>query len=89
VREELRAAVRDLLPGTRVTVFGSLTRAGAFTHASDVDVAIEAQPPGSSVYQLIAQLSERLGRRVDVILLSESRLREKILREGETWMPSA
>jgi predicted nucleotidyltransferase len=38
-----------------------------------------------SVYQLIAQLSERLGRSVDVLLLSESRLRDKILREGETW----
>jgi predicted nucleotidyltransferase len=50
-----------------------------------VDLALAAEPPGSSVYQLIAQLSERLGRRVDVLLLSESRLRDKILREGEAW----
>jgi predicted nucleotidyltransferase len=52
-----------------------------------VDLALAAEPASMSVYQLIAQLSERLGRRVDVVLLSESRLRDKILREGETWMP--
>jgi predicted nucleotidyltransferase len=87
VRQELRSALRDILPGVPVTVFGSLTRAGGFTNVSDVDLALAAEPPGSSVYQLIAQLSERLGRRVDVILLSESRLRDKILRDGETWTP--
>ncbi len=87
VREELRSALREILPGTPVTVFGSLTHAGRFTDASDVDLALAATPVGSSVYQLIAQLSERLGRRVDVVLLSESRFRDKILSEGETWMP--
>jgi len=87
VREELRSALREILPGTPVTVFGSLTRGGLFTDASDVDLALAAEPEGLSVYQLIAQLSERLGRRVDVMLLSESRLRDKILREGETWTP--
>jgi predicted nucleotidyltransferase len=87
VREELRCALRDILPGVPVTVFGSLTHAGRFTDGSDVDIALVAEPPGSSVYQLIARLSERLGRRVDVMLLSESRLRDKILREGETWTP--
>jgi predicted nucleotidyltransferase len=87
VREELRSALRDILPGTPVTVFGSLTRVGRFTDASDVDLALAAEPPGMSVYQLIAQLSERLGRRVDVLLLPESRFRDRILREGEPWMP--
>jgi predicted nucleotidyltransferase len=87
VREQLRTALREILPGIPVTVFGSLTQAGRFTDASDVDLALAAEPPGSSIYQLVAQLSERLGRRVDVILLSESRIREKILREGETWTP--
>ena len=87
VREDLRVALREILPGTPVTVFGSLTHPGRFTDASDVDLALAAEPIGSSVYQLIAQLSERLGRRVDVMLLSESRFRDKILREGETWTP--
>jgi predicted nucleotidyltransferase len=85
VREELRSALRDILPGVSVTVFGSLTQAGRFTDVSDVDLALATEPQGMSVYQLIAQLSERLGRRVDVLLLSESRLRDKILREGEIW----
>jgi predicted nucleotidyltransferase len=87
VREELRSALRDILPGVAVTVFGSLTRAGRFTDVSDVDLALAAEPAGTSLFQLIALLSERLGRRVDIVLLSESRLREKILREGETWTP--
>jgi predicted nucleotidyltransferase len=87
VREELRCALRDILPLTPVTVFGSLTRVGGFTDASDVDLALTDEPQGLSIYQLIAQLSERLGRRVDVTLLSESRFRDKILREGETWTP--
>ena len=38
-----------------------------------------------SLYQLISRLAERLGRRVDVLLLHESRFQDKILREGETW----
>ncbi len=87
VREELRSALREILPGTTVTVFGSLTRAGRFTEASDVDLALAAEPATLSIYQLIAQLSERLGRRVDVVLLPASRLRHKILHEGETWTP--
>ncbi len=87
VREQLRHALHELLPGTELIVFGSLTQTGRFTDTSDVDLALEAEPAGLSVCQLIAQLSERLGRRVDVILLPESRLRDKILREGETWTP--
>jgi predicted nucleotidyltransferase len=89
VREELRSALRDLLPGTPVTLFGSLVGTGNFTESSDVDLALAAEPRGASVYQLIAQLSERLGRRVDLVLLPECRFREKILRDGETWTPSA
>lgn len=87
VREDLRAALREILPTTPVTVFGSLTHAGRFTAESDVDLALASEPTSMSVYQLIAQLSERLGRRVDVMLLAESRFRDKILSEGETWMP--
>jgi predicted nucleotidyltransferase len=87
VRDELRSALRDIVPGVTVTVFGSLTLPGRFTDVSDVDLALAAEPTGLSVYQLIAQLSERLGRSVDIVLLSECRFRDKILREGETWMP--
>ena len=86
VREQLRTALREILPDTMpVTVFGSLTKAGRFTATSDVDIALIEEPPEMSIYQLTAQLSERLGRRVDVVLLSECRFRDKVLREGENW----
>ena len=68
-----------------VIVFGSLVRPGRFNEQSDVDLALESEPVGMSVYQLCSLLAERLGRRVDVLLLSESRFRDKILKEGETW----
>lgn len=87
VRQALRAALTDLLPGRSVTVFGSLTQTGRFTEYSDVDLALRELPAGLSLYQLIALLSERLGRRVDVVMLCETRLRDKIEREGEVWIP--
>lgn len=89
VRAELRLALLDLLPGTPVTIFGSLVRAGDFTEYSDIDLALQGEPASASIYQLIAQLSERMGRKVDLILLPDCRFREKILLEGETWTASA
>lgn len=44
---------------------------------------------GMSSYQLTSLLAEHMGRKVDVVLLPETRLRDKILREGEIWMPQA
>ena len=35
---------------------------------------------------LQAELEERLHRPVDLLLLNESRFRDKIEREGERWM---
>jgi predicted nucleotidyltransferase len=88
VRDQLRAALREFLPEkTPVILFGSVIMPGRFTENSDVDIALASEPPGMSIYQLTAQLSERLGRRVDVLLLSECRFRDKILLEGETWTP--
>ena len=83
--QQLRNALRQLLPASRVVVFGSLTQSGRFEEGSDVDVALEAEPAGLSVYQLSSLLAERLGRPVDVVLLPECRFREKILKEGEPW----
>ena len=53
--------------------------------ASDIDLALESEPAGMSVYQLTSLLAERLGRRVDVVLLPEYRFRDRIVREGEKW----
>ena len=62
-RRCLRTAVRELLPAAKVIVFGSLVKPGRFSETSDVDIALEREPEEMSIYQLIAQLSERLGRR--------------------------
>ena len=84
-RRQLRAALAELMPGGKVIVFGSLTKAGVFNDRSDVDVALEEEPAQLNAWQLTGELMERLGRPVDVVVLSECRFREKILREGEVW----
>lgn len=84
-QEDLRSALSELIPNERVIVFGSLVRPGRFDESSDVDLAFEAEPNGLSQYQLSSLLSERLGRQVDIVLLPECRLRDKIRREGELW----
>ena len=88
-RAELRRALSQLLPGTRVIVFGSLTKSGRFNEFSDIDLALETEPAGLSIYQLTARLMEEMGCGVDVVLLDESRFRNRILAEGEEWILSA
>jgi hypothetical protein len=48
-------------------------------------VAFESEPAGLSPFQLISLLAERLGRKVDMVLLPDCRFRDKILREREAW----
>ena len=84
-RRRLRAHLADLVPGQRIFVFGSLTKPGVFNDASDVDLAVETEPSAISLGRLMSELTERLGRPVDVILLPRCRFRERIVREGETW----
>jgi predicted nucleotidyltransferase len=84
-RRNLRSALARMIPGSRVILFGSLTKPGVFNDRSDVDLALETEPAGISLYQLSGRLSEEMGRPVDVVLLSECRFRQKILREGEAW----
>jgi predicted nucleotidyltransferase len=86
VRERLAAAVREYLPaGSRVWVYGSLTEPGRFREWSDIDLALEGDPPGMSIYLLASLLSERCLRRVDVCLISETRLATAIRGKGESW----
>lgn len=84
-RRVLRSALAELVPGQTVILFGSLTRPGVFNERSDVDLALLTEPSEISIWRLTAELSERLGRPVDIVLLHQSRFRDKILREGETW----
>lgn len=84
-RRRLQSALRELIPGQRVIVFGSLTKPGVFNDRSDVDLALETEPARMSAERLVSELMERLHRPVDVLLLNRCRFRDKILREGEAW----
>ncbi len=84
-RRSLKLALRELLPGARVWVYGSLARRGLFNPGSDVDLALAEEPRDKTMWRLQAELEERLRRPIDLALLGETRLREKILREGEEW----
>ena len=82
----LQADLAALLPaGDTVWVFGSLIQPGRFGEASDIDLALSRRPTAFSEFWLQGELELRLGRRVDVLVLAETRLREKIEREGERW----
>ena len=81
----LREAVRTVLPGQAIYVYGSVVRPGEFREGSDVDVALVTEPPDRSIYRVQSELTELVGRPVDICLLEETRLREKIIREGELW----
>ena len=85
-RQRLREALEQLVPGQRAIVFGSVVKPGKFKETSDVDVALDREPANASIFQLSSLLAESLGRPADVVLLGECRFRDRIMREGETWM---
>jgi len=80
----LRAALGKLLPGQAVWVFGSVLKPGRFTPTSDIDLALESEPPQGQLL-LMSEIASDLDRPVDLLLLSETRLAEKIRGEGERW----
>lgn len=94
VREEIRAETRaklkmalsELLPGAKVLVFGSLTQSGKFNANSDVDIALFEEPTTMTLWGIMAELMERLGRPVDVLMLFQCRFRDRLLKEGEIWI---
>jgi hypothetical protein len=47
--------------------------------------ALETAPVRPNLLALMGLLRESLGREVDIALLGETRLKEKIIREGELW----
>ena len=86
VRDRLREVLHRHLPGHRIWLFGSVTKPGQFNAASDVDLAVEEIPAGTSIETLTAVIGEEMRRPVDLILLSKTRLRQKILATGESWI---
>lgn len=85
-RRKLREALAQLVPGHKVLLFGSLTKPGIFNDCSDVDLALESEPAPMDTWRLRAELTERMERPVDVVLLNRCRFREKIRREAEVWI---
>lgn len=65
--------------------FGSVLREGWFTRDSDVDVAVASL--GQKYWSFAAELSEALGREVDVVDLDSSPLAARIRAKGERWIP--
>ncbi len=88
-REILRRELTRLLPGHRVWLYGSITRPNRFHDWSDVDLAPEAEPGQISLLAVMGLLREALGREVDLAMISQTRLRDKIVREGELWIVQA
>ena len=86
VRQRLKEALHQLTPGERVLLFGSVTRPYAFHERSDVDIAFIEEPKAISRYGLQARIEEMIHRPVDLAVLNECRIRNKIEREGEPWM---
>ena len=85
VRERLASVLGRYLPGRKVVLFGSITKPGKFGMDSDIDLALEEELQGISVYQLTSLLAEEMGRSVDIVILPECRFRDRINREGELW----
>jgi len=87
IRTRLHDALAELVPGEHVWLFGSLTKPGHFNDCSDVDLALAHEPTRISSGRLASELTERLGRPVDIVLLTTCRFRHRILREAELWTP--
>jgi predicted nucleotidyltransferase len=85
-RRRLRDSLAELVPGQKVILFGSLTKPGIFNDRSDVDLALEAEPLQMDTWRLTAELMEKLGRSVDIVLLDHCRFDKRIRREGEVWI---
>ena len=65
-------------------IFGSLTRPGDFTEASDVDIAISGKLP-ENFCTLMSFLSTSLGREVDLIQLEQCHFCDRIREKGILW----
>ena len=54
-----------------------MVRPGGVREGSDVDIALVGEPPDRSIFRVQPDLTELVGRPVDVCLLDETRLRAK------------
>jgi uncharacterized protein len=66
-------------------VFGSVTQAGKFTEASDIDVAIESMKVGEP-FRMAGDLSLVLSREVDVVPLDRCHFADHVRQWGVKWI---
>lgn len=86
---QVEAALKELATRyswTEIYLFGSLLQPGRFDRDSDVDLSV-AGLPKQDLYRLTAELMSLLGRNVDLVILEESSLSEKIRQKGVLWEP--
>jgi predicted nucleotidyltransferase len=65
-------------------IFGSVTSAGRYKSASDVDIALSGLNK-LDYFAFIGDISELLNKSVDVIRLEECRFSTSIIRKGIKW----
>ncbi|MEO0457152.1 MAG: nucleotidyltransferase domain-containing protein [Cyanobacteria bacterium P01_A01_bin.114] len=65
-------------------LFGSVTEAGRFRPASDIDLAIETLA-GGQPFALIGAFSLQINREVDLVPLDQCHFADKIRRVGLLW----
>jgi uncharacterized protein len=86
---EALAALAERVPFDSAFVFGSVTRPGAFTAASDIDIGF-VNLNDEVFFRTSAFLSRQLGREVDVIQLEQAgRVQHTIFSEGIRWTTRA
>jgi hypothetical protein len=65
-------------------LFGSITQKGRFRKSSDVDIAI-AGLGNEKYFAFMAELSDQLGREVDVVQIEKHPLKKRIMETGMEW----
>lgn len=86
--EKLYQALNRHLPGQAVWVYGSILKPGRFRRESDIDIALEHPSTQNSLYALQSLLTEATEHPIDVCLLEATRLKEKIMSQGQRWTAS-
>ncbi len=72
----------------RAYVFGSLAKKGRFQKTSDVDLAVEGLTD-EKYFTFWAELSELVGREVDVVQIERHHLKKRIIESGIEWKKNA
>ena len=81
--ENAKVVIRNYFsayPGTTVYLTGSIVKPGAFSAASDIDVAVEGFP--GSRLDLYTDLSSLIGWPIDIVIMERCGFANSIRRNG-------